>query len=261
MWNTKLYLSRWQFLFVSFFPSDCFFFLSSALPASSAACTHYLSIPHTHTHARARSCTHAHTFRISHLWIVLHKNCHFEKKKKKKKNHTRVFCVHVQFVGSSESAEICLCEKGFRGGICDNCMLVNRPWQKKRALKFALKGSESFKACFELYQCLNPEKSFKSSFKNDFWAFFCDFCSTMFWVVAWVQVEFRSLSSFRRCMLFDWLLLLLLLSKFTFSRDCAQGSWVSRSKVCFSTMADCTSAKSHPSNRALKCYKSFKTEL
>ena len=24
-----------------------------------------------HTHARARSCTHAHTFRISHLWIVL----------------------------------------------------------------------------------------------------------------------------------------------------------------------------------------------
>ena len=46
-----------------------------------------------------------------------------------------------------------------------------RPWQKKRALKFALKGSGSFKACFELYRCLNPEKSFKSSFKKDFWAF------------------------------------------------------------------------------------------
>ena len=56
--------------------------------------------------------------------------------------------------------------------------------QKKRALKFALKGSESFKACFELYRCLNPEKSFKSSFKNDFWAFLHDFCSTMFWVVS-----------------------------------------------------------------------------
>ena len=40
--------------------------------------------------------------------------------------------------------------------------------KKKRALKFALKGSGSFKACFELYRCLNPEKSFKSSFKNDF---------------------------------------------------------------------------------------------
>ena len=64
---------------------------------------------------------------------------------------------------------------------------AHRPWQKKRALKFALKGFESFKACFELYRCLSPKKSFKSSFKNDFWAFFHDFCSTMFWVVAWVQ--------------------------------------------------------------------------
>ena len=137
----------------------------------------------------------------------------------------------------------------------------SRPWQKKRALKFALKGSESFKACFDLYRCLNPEKSFKSSFKNDFWAFFHDFCSTMFRVVAWVQVEFRSLSSFRRCMLFDWLLLLLLLSKFTFSRDCVQGWWVPSSKVCFSAMADCISAKSHALNWALKCYKSYKTEL
>ena len=26
----------------------------------------------------------------------------------------------------------------------------SRPWQKKRALKFALKGSENYKACFEL---------------------------------------------------------------------------------------------------------------
>ena len=51
---------------------------------------------------------------------------------------------------------------------------------KKRALKFALKGSESFKACFELHRCLNPEKSFKSSFKNDFSAFLHDFCSMMF---------------------------------------------------------------------------------
>ena len=139
--------------------------------------------------------------------------------------------------------------------------LDRRPWQKKRALKFALKGSGSFKACFELYRCLNPEKTFKSSFKNDFWAFFHDFCSTMLWVVAWVQVEFRSLSSFRRFMLFDWLLLLLLLSKFTFSRDCVQGWWVRSSKVCFSAMADCLSAKSHALNRALKYYKSFKTKL
>ena len=98
-----------------------------------------------------------------------------------------------------------------------------------------LKRSESFKACFELYQSLNPEKSFKLNWglKNDFWAFFHDFCSAMFTVVAWVQVEFRSLSSFRRCMLFDWMLLLLLLSKFTFSRDCVQGWWVPSSKVCF----------------------------
>ena len=136
-----------------------------------------------------------------------------------------------------------------------------RPWQKKRALKFALKGSGSFKACFKLYRCLNPEKSFKSSFKNDFWAFFHDICSTMFWVAAWVQVEFRSLSSFWRRMLFDWLLLLLLCPKFTFSRDCVQGWWVRSSKVCFSAMADCISAKSHALNRALKCYKSFKTKL
>ena len=136
-----------------------------------------------------------------------------------------------------------------------------RPWQKKRALKFALKGSGSFKACFELYRCLNPEKRFKLSFKNDCWAFFHDFCSTVFWVAAWVQVEFRSLSSFKRCMLFDWLLLLLLLSKFTFSRDCVQGWWVRSSKVCFSAMADCISAKSHALNWALKCYKSFKTKL
>ena len=48
--------------------------------------------------------------------------------------------------------------------------MTTRPWQKKRALKFALKGSESFKACFELYRCLNPEKSFKLNCKNDFWA-------------------------------------------------------------------------------------------
>ena len=73
----------------------------------------------------------------------------------------------------------------------------------------------------------------------------------MFWVVAWVQVELRSLSSSRRCMLFDWLLLLLLLSKVTFSRDCVQGWWVPSSEVCFSAMADCTSAKSHALNRAL----------
>ena len=90
--------------------------------------------------------------------------------------------------------------------------------------------------------------------------FFHDFCSTMFWVAAWVQVEFRSLSSFRRRMLFDWLLLLLLLSKFTFSRDCVQGWWVRSSKVCVSAMADCISAKSHAINRALKCYKSFNNQ-
>ena len=79
----------------------------------------------------------------------------------------------------------------------------------------------------------------------------------MFWVVAWVQVELRSLSSFRRCMLFDWLLLLLLLFKLTFSRDC-EGWWDPSSNVCFSAMADCIIAKSHAFNRALKCYKSFK---
>ena len=120
-------------------------------------------------------------------------------------------------------------------------MTASRPWQKKRALK----GSESFKACFELYRCINPEKSFKSSFKKYFLAFSHDFCSTIFWVVAWVQVELRSLSSFRRCMLFDWLLLLLLLFKLTgFSRDCVQGWWDPSSNVCFSAMADCIIAKS-----------------
>ena len=54
---------------------------------------------------------------------------------------------------------------------CSNGVFSSRPWQKKRALKFALKGCESFKACFELYRCLNPKKSFKSSLKKDFWAF------------------------------------------------------------------------------------------
>ena len=117
--------------------------------------------------------------------------------------------------------------------------------KKKRALKFALKGSESFKACFELYWCLNPEKSFKSNFKNGFWAFFHDFCSTMFWVVAWVQVELRSLSSFRRSMLFDWLLLLLLLSKFTFSRDCVQGWWVPIALKCVFLQRQIALARSH----------------
>ena len=53
---------------------------------------------------------------------------------------------------------------------------------------------------------------------------------------SWVT---RSLSSFRRRMLFDWLLLLLLLSKFTFSRNFVQGWWVPSSKVCFFAMADC----------------------
>ena len=139
-------------------------------------------------------------------------------------------------------------------------VIESRPWQKKRALKFALKGSESFKACFELYRCLNPEK-LNQALKMIFELFLHDFCSMMFWVVAWVEVEFRSLSSFRRCMLFDWLLLLLLLSMFTFSRDCVQSWCVPGSKVCFSAMADCISAKSHALNRALKCYKSFKTEL
>ena len=119
-----------------------------------------------------------------------------------------------------------------------------RPWQKKRALKFALKESGSFKACFELYRCLNPRKALNRALKMIFELFFHDFWSTMFLVAAWVQVEFRSLSSFRRCVLFDWLLLLLLLSKFTFWRDCVQGWWVRSSKVCFSAMADCISAKS-----------------
>ena len=111
-------------------------------------------------------------------------------------------------------------QTGFSRIVFLEMTLVSRPWQKKRALKFALKGSESFKVCFELYRCLNPEKSFKSSFKNAFLSFFPDICSTMFRVVVWVQVEFRSLSNFRRCMLFDWLLLLLLLSKFAFSGVC-----------------------------------------
>ena len=62
----KLYFSRRQFLFVSFFPSDSFF-PSSALPASSAACTHFFTIPHAHTRTRARSPAHAHKYRISHL--------------------------------------------------------------------------------------------------------------------------------------------------------------------------------------------------
>ena len=68
----------------SIFPDDSFslshsfllivFFLSSALPASSAACTHYLSIPHAHTHtrARARARTHTHSeFRIFELFYSL----------------------------------------------------------------------------------------------------------------------------------------------------------------------------------------------
>ena len=37
--------------------------------------------------------------------------------------------------------------------------------------------------------------------------------------------------------------------------------FVRSSNVCFSAMADCISAKSHALNRALKCYKSFKTKL
>ena len=80
----------------------------------------------------------------------------------------------------------------------------------------------------------------------------------MFPVVVWVQVEFRSLSSFRRCMLFDWLLLFLLLSTFTFSCVCVQGRWVPSSKVCFSAMADCIIAKSPALNRALNAIKSLK---
>ena len=65
----------------SIFPDDSFslshsfllivFFFSSALPASSAACTHFLSIPHAHTHARARSCTHTHTHTHSDLQSFL----------------------------------------------------------------------------------------------------------------------------------------------------------------------------------------------
>ena len=55
-----------KFLFVSFFPSDCFF-LSSALSASPAASTHFFSTPHAHKRARA----HRHIFRISYLCIVL----------------------------------------------------------------------------------------------------------------------------------------------------------------------------------------------
>ena len=47
--------------------------------------------------------------------------------------------------------------------------------------------------------------SFKIRFKHAFFQFFPDFCSTMFWVVAWAQVlvEFLSL---RHGMLFGWLL-------------------------------------------------------
>ena len=52
-----------------------------------------------------------------------------------------------------------------------------------------------------------------------------------------------------------------IMSKFTFSRECVQGWWVRSSKVCFSAMADCISAKSHALNRALKYHKSFKTKL
>ena len=126
---------------------------------------------------------------------------------------------------------------------------------KKQALKF---GPKALKLASSFIVVFNLEKSFKSSFKNDFWDFFHAFCSTMFWVVAWVQVEFISLPRFRPCMLFDWMLLLLMLFKSAFSTDCVQGWWVPISKVCFSAFVDCTSAKSHAFNRHLKCYKSLK---
>ena len=45
----------------------------------------------------------------------------------------------------------------------DKCIDVD---EKGEALKFALARSDGFKACYELYRCLNPEKSFKLSFKN-----------------------------------------------------------------------------------------------
>ena len=58
--------------------------------------------------------------------------------------------------------------------------------------KFALNGSESFKACFELYRCLNPEKSFKSSFKKWFLSFFFPWflkhdVLTCSWSSSWVS--------------------------------------------------------------------------
>ena len=125
-------------------------------------------------------------------------------------------------------------------------------------LKFALKWSESCKPCFELYRCLNAEKALNRALKC-FFELFPDFCSTMFRVVAWAQVEFLSLSNLRRCLLFDWLLLLL--SKFTFLGDCIMGDGFLAFKVWFSEMAFCIKAKSRALNRALKCCKSLKIEL
>ena len=150
-------------------------------------------------------------------------------------------------------------------------VVVVREWSRRLALhewwvlalKFALKGSKSFKACFELYRCLNPEKSSKWSCKNDFWVFLHDFCSMMFWVVAWVEVEFRVyLVSDVVCCLIDCYYSCCcpcLPSWETVYR--VDGFLAKRCFFFFFAMADYISAKSHTLNRALKCYKSFKTEL
>ena len=81
-------------------------------------------------------------------------------------------------------------------------------------------GKLAIRACFELYQGLNLEKSFKSSFKMIFVLFSMIVCSTMFRGEAWVKLSFGVKLVWNAVCLLDRLLLLLLLYKFTFSRDC-----------------------------------------
>ena len=50
------------------------FFLSSSLPASSAACTHFLSTPHAHTHARALVHARTHIQNFASLNCFTHRS-------------------------------------------------------------------------------------------------------------------------------------------------------------------------------------------
>ena len=71
-------------------------------------------------------------------------------------------------------------------------------------------------------------------------------------------------SESRHCMLFDWLLRYYSCccpSYITFLGCCVRGQWLLSSEVWFSSMADCICANSRAFNRALKSWKSFKTEL